>query len=247
MSIFSTHKQLKQISNILARYTRLPFSTASIPGAIMEGVLAHVREGKVLRTYDFVDVIKPDEHCGWQVKSTLAGTPVTWKRAKIPDSIALIGASQESPKGAQLLGNAIIKFCNDHVLESIKRYDLDEIGYSRLVINPSGVVLYFERMLCTKRRPDLFHAQDFQWRWSKPKVTVKKEQLPALHGIHHPTGKKWWAWHGLGENQLHFSGEGNWWPAPNDHHTVRFPFPADNDRIELDKLIELLAEWDIAT
>jgi hypothetical protein len=213
----------------------------------MEGVLAHVRRGEVLNTYDFVDVIKPEAHCGWQVKSTLAGTPVTWKRAKIPDSIALIGASQESPEGAQLLGHAIIKFCNDHVLESIKHYDLQEIGYSRLVINPAGVVLYFERLLCTKKQPSLFNAPDFHWRWSKPKVTVKKEQLPALHGIHRPTGKKWWAWHGLGENQLHFSGEGNWWPAPKDRHAVRFPFPADNDRIELDKLIELLARLDVAT
>ena len=41
-----------------------------------------LRQGEVLGTYDFVDVIKRGSKCGWQVKSTKESTPVTWKRAK---------------------------------------------------------------------------------------------------------------------------------------------------------------------
>ncbi len=242
--IFSTPTQLQVLSSILSKYARLPFSDARVPGAVLEGALAHVRDGEVLRTYDFVDVIKRNAQCGWQVKSTMAKTPVTWKRAKIPDSVTLITTSRESTVGAQALGDAIIKFCNDHAIESIRLYDLNQIGYSRLIIFPDGRVLYFERLLCTKASPNIFDTTEFEWRWSAPKRTVKKEQLPALHGIHRPTNRKWWAWHGLGENQLHFSGESSWWPPPNDPHAVTFSFPAAADKIELEKFIELLAELD---
>lgn len=243
-TIFSTPKQLQVLSDILSKYARLPFSPASIPGAVLEGALAHVRSGEVLRTYDFVDVIKRDVRCGWQVKSTMATTPVTWKRAKIPGSVALIAASRKSAEGVQNLGNAIIKFCNDHAIESLRLYDLNQIGYSRLIIFPDGRVLYFERLLCTKASPDIFDPTEFEWRWSLPKKTIKKEQLPALHGLHRPTNKKWWAWHGLGENQLHFSGERSWWPSPNDPHAITFSFPSDTDKVGMEKFIELLAELD---
>lgn len=243
-AIFSTPKQLDLLGDILSKYARLPFSQASIPGAVLEGALAHVRDGEVLNTYDFVDVIKRESRLGWQVKSTKADTPVTWKRAKIPDSVALIAESRKSAAGEQALGNAIIKFCNDHALESIRLYNLYEIGYSRLIVFPDGRVMYFERLLCTRSAPEIFNAADFEWRWSQPKKTVKKEQLPALHGFYKPTGRKWWAWHGLGENQLHFSGEGAWWPALGDPYIVTFSFPTTEDRIELEKFIELLAQLD---
>jgi hypothetical protein len=243
-AIFSTPTQLTLLGDILSKYSRLPFSHASIPGAVLEGALAHVRSGEVLNTYDFVDVIKRDAGCGWQVKSTMATTPVTWKRAKIPDSVALIASSQKSSEGVQTLGSAIIKFCNDHAIESLRLYDLHGIGYSRLIIFPNGRVVYFEKLLCTRATPNIFNPTDFEWRWSTPKRTVKKEQLPALHGFHRPTGKKWWAWHGLGENQLHFSGESNWWPDENDPHVVTFSFPTAEDRIELERFIELLARLD---
>lgn len=243
-AIFSSQQELERLGNILSKYARLPFSYASIPGAVLEGALAHVRGGEVLRTYDFVDVIKREARCGWQVKSTMAATPVTWKRAKIPDSVALITNSKTSVEAVQSLGDAIIRFCNDHALESIRLYDLNGIGYSRLIIFPDGRVVYFERLLCTKASPNIFNPADFEWRWSIPKKTVRKEQLPALHGFHISTGKKWWAWHGLGENQLHFSGESNWWPAPGDPHLMTFSFPTAEDRIELEKFIELLADLD---
>ncbi len=246
-AIFSTPEQLKQMADILSKYARLPFSGASIPGAVLEGTLAHVRKAEVLQTYDFVDVIRREDRCGWQVKSTLATTPVTWKRAKIPNSVALIAASKKSRKGAQALGDAIIQFCNAHALESFQRYDLQEIGYSRLVIRPNGEVSYFERLLCTRKSPYLFDPANFEWRWSKPKVTKKKEQLRALHGIHRPTGRKFWAWHGLGENQLHFSGEGSWWPSAENPQGITFPFPVGNDRIDVERLIELLASLDVPT
>jgi hypothetical protein len=208
--IFSTRDELQMIARILRNYLRLPFSPINIPGAVMEGVLGHVRQGDVLRTYDFVDVVNRGSGLGWQVKSTLAQTPVTWKRAKIPNRVELIAASEKSAEGLQALGDAIIGFCNRHAEESFDLYGLKEIGYARLVIREAGRVMYFERRLCTRENPQIFDPKEFVWRWSSPKRTAKKEQLTALHGTHRPTGKKWFAWHGRGENQLHFSGEHAW-------------------------------------
>ncbi|MDT5060628.1 MAG: hypothetical protein QOH63_1087 [Acidobacteriota bacterium] len=212
LSLFSSPKQLNQLVDILSKYIRLPFSSVNIPGAVLEAAMAHIRRGTVLRTYDFVDVIKRDEHIGWQMKSTLAKTPVTWKRAKIPDSPKLIKESKKSAKGAQELGDAILTFCNAHAAASLGDYDLNEIGFSRLIVHASGQVTYYERLLCSKKNPVLFNPEEFKWKWSEPKKTIKKEQLSAFHGTHIPSGKKWFAWHGLGENQLHFPGEKTWWP-----------------------------------
>jgi hypothetical protein len=240
-SIFSTPRQLTQIAHILQNYLRLPFSPINIPGDVMEGVLGHVRQAKVLRNYDFVDVVDSDSGFGWQVKSTLAGTPVTWKRAKIPQRTELIALSEKSNKGLQNLGNAIIEFCNQHAEESMRKHGLDQICYSRLVIHKTGRATYFERPLCTRKSPQIFDPTEFSWQWSVQKNVVKKEQLTALRGTHKPTGKKWFAWHGRGENQLHFSGESAWWPAANNRHTITFPLPSEKERLKLDAFIDLLA------
>lgn len=240
MSIFSTENQIKEIIKILSRYTRLPFSVDTIPGAIMEGVLAYVRDAEVLNTYDFVDVIDESTNLGWQVKSTKSNTPVTWKRAKIANSPKLIQESHKSEEGLQKLGDEIIKFCNNHALESLEKYDLQEIGYARLIVYPKGKVKYFERKLCDRVNPIVFNPNEFVWSWSKQKKTSKKEQLSALHGVHKPTNKKWWAWHGLGENQLHFSGEGAWWPP--DDQAATFSLPSAEDRLSLKEFMGLLEE-----
>jgi len=238
--VFSSADQLNEISSVLIKYARLPFFVGKIPGAIMEAVLASVRGGEVLQTYDFVDVIKREERVGWQVKSTMHSTPVTWKRAKIPDSDALVEASRRGPTEIQALGDAIINFCNDHALESLRLYDLNEIGYARLILRPDNRVTYFEKSLCTRADPRVFIPEEYEWRWSTPKVTVKKEQLQALHGYHRETNTKCWAWHGLGENQLHFSGEGRWWPADRDHNSVTFTLPNEDMQISLVELVRLL-------
>ena len=242
MGIFSTKEQLELIRMILSKYIRLPFSDVTIPGAIMEGVLAHVRGGRVLNTYDFVDVINPSVGIGWQVKSTKSDTPLTWKRAKIPHAKELIENSYRSAKDLQALGDAIIEFCNIHARDSLAIYHLNEIGYSRLLINPGGKVTYFERLLCTRQNPDVFNAGDFKWVWSTPKKTMKKEQFQALHGIHKHTNEKWWAWHGLGENQLHFSGESAWWPATGADHAIEFDFPTDREKLSIEDFLNLLSK-----
>ncbi len=156
-NIFSTQNQLKKISKILSGYLRLPFSGDSIPGALMENVVGEVCGGEVLNTYDFVDVLNKKEKVGWQVKSTKASTPVTWKRAKIPNSLQLIEASKKDANGLQKLGDAIIKFCNDHALESINKYGLEELGYSRLIVHKDGKITYFEKSLCTKELHKIFN------------------------------------------------------------------------------------------
>ncbi len=203
----------------------------------MESVIASVRNGEILNTYDFVDVINRNQKAGWQVKSTKDSTPVTWKRAKIPNSLQLIEDSRKSEKGLQNLGDSIIKFCNDHAIESFDTYGLNEIGFSRLIIHKNGNLTYFEKILCTKESPKIFSEEEFQWKWSVPKKIKKKEQLPALHGIHKKSQKKWFAWHGLGENQLHFSGEKEWWPN-DSKNKIEFAFPGK--RLSQPELMKLL-------
>lgn len=241
MSIYSDKAQLAKIRDILSRYTRLPFSSEdAIPGSIMEGVLAHVRGGQRLYTYDFVDVIDRKNKIGWQIKSTKEATPVTWKRAKIPNAEKLIKESRTSANGLQALGNAIIEFCNEHAEASFTLYGLDEIGYSRLVLFDDGQVLYFEKLLCTKDNPQLFDPTEFSWNWSTQKKTKKKEQLSALHGTHRKTGKKWWACHLLGENQLHFSGERAWWPAKDAAYSTTFKLPSESEKLSVEAFLDLL-------
>lgn len=239
MSVLSSSLQLKQMQEILTSCLRLPFWESTIPGAIMEQVLAHVRSGVVLETYDFVDVIREEEQCGWQVKSTRAETTVTWKRAKIPNAAELIAESKRSTDACQQLGNALIAFCNQHAQESMEQYNLREIGYARLILHDDGKINYFERLLCSQDKPRIFELEDFTWRWSSPKDTKRKEQLPALHGIQRSTGEKWWAWHGLGENQLHFSGEANWWPE-NAADLLSFQMPDRTTRLSFDNLVQAL-------
>lgn len=248
MSIYSSGSSLENIKLILAKYLRLPFSDDTIPGNIMEAALSHVRGGEVLNTYDFVDVIKQSEKCGWQVKSTKEKTPVTWKRAKIPEADELIKASKESDDGLQTLGDSILEFCNDHAEESMEIYNLDEIGYARLIVHDDMRVTYFEKKLCNKENPEIFKLNDFIWKWSTPKKTKKKEQLPALHGIHKESGRKWWAWHGLGENQLHFSGENVWWPTDGkNENSFTFQIPTGKDKLSLEGFLEMLAKHDLST
>lgn len=244
MSIFSTPGQLDEMRQMLVNYVRLPFSSDSIPGALTESALAHVRGGEVLRTYDFVDVISTETRRGWQVKSTKAGTPVTWKRAKIPNAQEMIAESRKSDAALKALGEAVIRFCNDHALASMEKYNLDEIGYSRLIVHKDGRVTYFEHLLCSQKFPEIFDPNEFTWRWSTPKKTSGKEQLPALHGVKTNTRRKWWAWHGLGENQLHFSGESVWWPATNDPNMFSFHLPPPENKLSYRRFVTLFQGLD---
>ncbi len=239
--LLSSPRQLAEIAKLLQNYLRLPFSPISVPGRILEGVVGHVRQAEVLGKYDFVDVVDRTKRIGWQIKSTLAGTPVTWKRAKISDREHLIQLSERSSGGLQELGNAIIDFCNEHARKSFEIYNLTEIGYARLIVHKGGKATYFERLLCTRSKPVVFSPQDFKWSWSKKKNTKGKEQLTALNGIHIPTNAKWFAWHGRGENQLHFSGEGCWWPEKGGDHSISFQLPNEENRLSIEKFVDLLA------
>lgn len=243
-SVFSTPLELEALVDLLIKYMRLPFFRDKVPGAILEGALAHVRGADVLDNYDFVDVVNRDAGTGWQVKSTKESTPLTWMRAKIPGRNELIAESHRSEAGLRALGDTIIKFANNHVLQSITKYGLSEIGYSRLIVHKSGQVTYFERLLCSKEAPRIFEPSDFDWRWSTAKNTNKKEQLSALHGVKKSTSKGWWAWHGQGENQLHFKGEREWWPSDGRPHTLKFYLPPAASKLSLAQFAELLAQMD---
>ncbi len=225
-NLFSSPEQLQSIATILTGYLKLPYSGDSIPGAVVENVVATVRKGDVLNTYDFVDVVNKADKIGWQVKSTKATTPVTWKRAKIADADSLIAESRISAEGTQALGNIILHLCNEHARASMERYQLTGIGFARVIVHKDGTITYYERLLCNQENPKIFDESQFEWKWSKQKTTTKKEQLSALHGVHKTTGSKWFAWHGLGENQLHFCGEPSWWPTSHEH-SIDFKFPSD--------------------
>jgi hypothetical protein len=251
MTIYSTKDELEKIAHYLIAYMRIPyFQDDTIPGKVMEKIISLVRGGIQLPTYDYVDVCIPGK-VGWQVKSTKVDTPLTWKRAKIPNSRTLIIESEEAAKTKEL-GDAIIDFCNLHAFSSISTYDLKEIGYSRLIMFKDNYAVYFERLLCTKEKANLFNKDDYEWRWSNQKKTTKKEQLHAFHGYNKETGKKAFAWHGKGENQLHFSGESEWWPKVSkplnigefqfseDLHAIALKLPTEAEKVSWDELTTFL-------
>lgn len=242
--LFSDEKDLDRIQKILTALLKLPLTDHTISGDLMERVFAHVRGAEVLRTYDFVDIIDRTKRIGWQVKSTMASTPVTWIRGKISDREAMITRSEQGETGLKALGDAILAYCNDHIWHSgFDKYDLDHIGYIRLIVFPDGTLRYFERHLCSRDEPILFSPENYSWVWSKQKNAKAKEQLSALHGYFEDQSgtvkRKHWAWHGRGENQLHFSGEGEWWPSPAEPHSREFKFPSEG-KLGFDDLVRLL-------
>ena len=201
MSVYSTKEELETIANYLLAYMKIPyFQDDSIPGKIMEKIISLVHDAKQLATYDYVDVVKKGHH-GWSIKSTKDSTPLTWKRAKIANRNHLIAESLKSDEGLKKLGDTIIKFCNDHAEESIKKFNLKQIGYARLVMFEDDTAIYFEKILCEESDPIIFSKDDYSWSWSTQKKSGKKEQLSALHGKCIHTNKKIFAWHGQGENR----------------------------------------------
>jgi hypothetical protein len=250
MTVYSSKEKLEKIAHYLIAYMKIPyFQDDTIPGKIMEKIIAMVHSAKQLTTYDYVDVVIEGK-TGWQVKSTKFASPLTWKRVKLANQVALIKSSENSEKGCQALGDAIIDFCNAHAQESFDKFELEEIGYSRLIMFKDNTAIYFERLLCGKNNPLIFNKEDYTWAWSIQKNTAKKEQLTALHGTYIKTNEKAFAWHGRGENQLHFSGEGDWWPEvkmpskigeinfSDDGHAIAFKLSAD--KVNWDKLTEFL-------
>ena len=235
--VYSSPAELDQIVRLIESLLMLPVIPGRIPGALLEAAFAHVRQAEQKNTYDFVDVVDEANRVGWQIKSTKEKTPVTWKRAKLPDADALI---KESSKNPQILGDKIIEFCNNHAKASMRQYGLKSVGFARLIARDDGSVAYYERALASADSPNIFCADDFVWAWSEPKKTRKKEQLSAFHGTHKPSGDKWWAWHGLGENQLHFSGERHWWPSWDDQEHSRV-FTPTKERLNFDALIRILS------
>jgi hypothetical protein len=236
----STPSQLSILQNMLVTYLRLPLAGNVVPGAYLESALAYARNGEKLDTYDYVDVIHRDQKIGWSCKATKSTTPLTWKRAKLPSQNTMITDSHAGPSGLQNLGDSIITFCNDHAEQSMKDYKLEELIYSRLILHTDDIIQYFEKSLCNSENPMIFQPSDFEWRWSKSRSGTK-EQLPALHGFYRATGERWWAWHGLGENQLHFTGEKNWWPSKTSDQGILFQKPTVNEKITIEELVRLVS------
>ena len=219
------------VTKLVNSTLRLPFYE-SLPGEVLEQILAHVYGGRRTGTYDFVDVVNDQTRTGWQVKSTRHSTPVTWKRAKLPDKETLIDRSS-TPEGAQELGDTIIDFCNHTARESVEKYRLETLTYARLIDYMDGTLTYFERDLPISG--NVFNPRDFTWSWSQQR-TARKEQLSAFHGVHIDSREAWFAWHGRGENQLHFKGEKHWWP------TEKSPYRCDFSRLGEKILLTDLAD-----
>ncbi len=236
--LLSDPATLRRIAVLIERYHRLPFSSLdSIPGAVMEAALEIARgpNARVLKTYDFVDVVDDASHLGWQVKSTKHGTPITWKRAKIRDAGNRRRYAHSSIEAAQEVGNELIAFCNNHALESLQHYELKSIGYARLIVWPNSRATYFERPLISRKQPILFRPEDFTWRWTDGRPNASKEQQGALAG-YDARQVRWFSWYS--ENQLHFNNEKAWWLP--DGHPNRLDFPLSKKKIETEVLLEWL-------
>lgn len=219
-------------------YLCMPFADNEIPGAVMERVIESSNPGStVLRTYDFVDVVQQDG-IGWQVKSTKTTTPITWKRAKIPNKIELMENSYKTEAGCQRLGDTLVEFCNAASVKSFEQYNLSKIYYARLVVdNFRKEWRYFERLIATKDHPEIFDKNDLEWSWNKERRNTVKEQLPAFIGRSKSLGIKVFAWHGKGENQLHFSGEKSWHPI-EEKNLIRIKYESFR-RLDLKELYKL--------
>jgi len=235
----SSRNKKKILSKYFNAFCTLPWVEGSIPGNIVENIISLVNNATILNTYDFVDAVIENDK-GWQIKSTKSDTPVTWKRAKIENKTKLIEESYASQDGLQRLGNELIRFCNNHAQESIQKYNLNSIDYARCIIFPDGRVKYFERELCSSNNPIIFPEDSFIWHWSNQKMSIKKEQLSALHGFDKKTNKKMWAWHGLGENQLHFSGESNWWDSSDNSFSLEIK--PSKVKLSYDKFFEIISK-----
>ncbi len=236
-SLFSSDAQLDRLATLIRGYLRLPFSNGLLPGRFVESAVAWVKGGRVLPTYDFVDVVCDESRIGWQVKCALVSTTVTWKRVKLPNATALIESSQNSVSETQELGRRIIDFCNQHAINSLEQYGLSAIGYCRAVVRKADV-LYFEREIISQSDPYVFDPASFRWEWSQLTGSTAKEMLPALHGIDERTGEKWFKAHILGENQLHFSGERNWWPHDNEElPSTTITIPARGEMMDFEEFL----------
>ena len=217
-SIYSSPETLARIALMLGIYHRLPFAAEGvIPGIIVENVLAQARGMKRLGKYDFVDVLSKEDRVGLQVKSSKAGSPLTWQRAKVDRATEKRQASKEFPEAAQVLGAEILDYINRHMLKDLDAHDIDEIGYARLVVTKSEA-FYFETKLIDRANPILFDPKKFTWEWAMDRK-ASKEQRGSLSAYDNKD-VKWFSWHT--ENQLHFNNEKVWWPKPGDPHRVDF-------------------------
>lgn len=234
--VFSNKKELKEISELVQGYFKLPISEDTIQGDFFEKIIAEARNAKRLNTYEFIDVVDEKNKVAWQVKSTKEKTPLTWKRVKLKDSKKLIEESFQSFEKTQELGELIINFCNLNAKESIDKYNLKEIGFSRIISNLDGTLSYYEKILCTKENPIIFNKDNYIWKWSEQKTNGKKEMLKSLQGFDKITGLKMFSWHGQGENQLHFVGD-KYWLKENIDKVMTIKKP--NDKRSMDFLKNL--------
>jgi hypothetical protein len=232
--IYSDQPTLQRIALLLRRYHRLPFvSSGIIAGTVVENVLEQARSLERLGRYDFVDVVSRELRYGLQVKSSKQTSPLTWQRAKVPNSGELREASKKFESAQQELGTKILDYINSHVAKDLETYKLDEIGYARLVVGRDSA-FYFERRLLDRDHPVLFNPSDFHWRWAEDRKATK-EQRGSL-SAYDRAGTKWFSWHS--ENQLHFINERVWWPQPGD--PTRIDFPLNEPKIDLATLMRWL-------
>lgn len=197
-------RHLDDLGRYIKAYQSLPFFDGSVPGKILETLVAFAFQGRVLNTLDFVDVVSGK--VGWQVKSIKAGSDVTWKRVTIANPEFLLELSYEEPA---FLGRYLIDICNDHIFDSFVKYGLEDIRYIKAEIHPSNVVLV-EKSIVTNDSIVAFDHDDFYWHWTEPKHRNNKELLPSFSGFHKETNSKWFSWNGLGDNQFRFTYEKVW-------------------------------------
>ncbi len=252
--LLSTRPQLEQIRDTINNYLRLPLFrdyASGIPGYLLEYAVATARGAVILPTKDFVDVVLPSAQLGWQVKSLLEHSPLTWKRVPLKgDKTRLIAGATTSP-GLKKLGDAIIQDCNLKARGSLnldfknnlrarnlvgtRKLQLSEIGYSCLMVFPDrNKATYFERLLITTNKPDLFNPEDYVW--NSPEMEEKQSADNVSRSAYvgrYINGRKHFSWHGkTNDHQVHFEGDIDWRNEASEDNKIEFDLPTAQDYID---------------
>lgn len=219
-----------KIVGFLTTYTRIPFiEENAIPGNIMENAVSIARNGTQLPCYGFIDVI--NDNIGWQVKSSRKKSPLTWGQVKAPSNLL-------QSKDAIALGNHLINSINESSIAAMEKFNLETIGYARLIVYPNNHAVYFEKELSNRTNPIIFNPKTYLWSWSNCTRKSNKETKPSLVGINTITGMREFSWHCLSGSQLHFDAEYQWWPKikipkseddvifSSKHHAISFMLPS---------------------
>jgi len=207
---FSTPTQLENIVTGVKRYYTSPYALEFISGKVFEIIVADAHNTKPTNTQDFADVICGDYAV--QCKAGRDNKDMIWKRISLPDE--LVRESLHSDSISNDLGKLLLDRVNARASDSLAKYNVTKLAYSRLITHKNKLFTYFEKSL----NNPIFDRDMFQWKWSTPQ---KRKDKPALHGFWRSVLV--FSWQGLSGEQFRFNAEHLWWPKEDQRITFSIP------------------------